>query len=89
MILTMNSHEQQKHGYKYRREDRYNVIVYCSIEISHKEFREHWLKYHGIMVDRPASLERFKTFIRGQYPSAKYFNVYGGISGDFYKRIYL
>jgi hypothetical protein len=87
----MNKQEQKKHGYTYRREDRYNVTVFCDeqLDVKNKTYGIHWLKFHGIMVDRPAVLEGFKKFLHAQFPTAKYFNVYGGVSGDYYKRIYL
>jgi hypothetical protein len=83
----MNRSEQKKHGYTYRREDLYSVTIYCEAP-GGKDFGVSWLKYRNIAVDRPAVLERFKKFVRVQFPLAKYMNVYGGISGDYYKRIY-
>jgi hypothetical protein len=83
----MNSSEQKKKGYSYRREDLYSVTIYCEPP-GGKEFGVTWLKYRNIAVDRPAILEQFKKFIRSTFPGARYMNVYGGMSGDYYKRIY-
>lgn len=87
----MNRSEQKKHGYTYRREDLYTCIVFLIEDMPWNETEKPkplCLKYRNIPVDKPASLERFKNFICVQYPTAKYFNVYGGLSGDYYKRVY-
>jgi hypothetical protein len=84
----MNHSEQKKNGYNYRREDLYNVTVYCEPPAG-KQFGVVWLKYRNISVDKPARLDEFKKFIRNKFPDAKYMNVYGGLTGDYYKRVYL
>jgi hypothetical protein len=84
----MNHSEQKKHGYTYKREDLYTAIIFCSgLDNRQLNFLE-VLKYRNIAADRPAVLERFKTFIRTHYPAAKYMNLYGGLTGDYYKRVY-
>jgi hypothetical protein len=88
----MNSIEQKKHGYQYHREDLYTVIIFCATEIWQQSMAPrdqlYCLKYRNIAVDKPAILEVFNKFIRKEFPNAKYMNVYGGVSGDYYKRVY-
>lgn len=84
---TMNHSEQKKNGYQYRREDLYSVTIYCE-PLGGKEYGITWLKYRNIPVDKPARLDDFKKFITKKFPGARYMNVYGGISGDYYKRVY-
>lgn len=88
----MKSSEQKKHGYSYKREDLYTCIVFIQSDSPYgvrDKLQPTCVKYRKIRVDHPATLEQFKKFILGQFPGAKYFNVYGGMSGDYYKRIYL
>jgi hypothetical protein len=84
-IFQMNRSEQKKKGYDYKREDLYTVIILVHPLIP--EFKQA-LKYHNVSVDKPAALESFKKFILGRFPGATYMNVYGGMSGDYYRRIY-
>jgi hypothetical protein len=84
----MNHSEQKKHGYTYKREDLYTAIIFCGgTDALQRNFLE-VLKYRNIAADKPATLEQFKKFIKTQFPAAKYMNLYGGLTGDYYKRIY-
>ncbi len=83
----MNSHEQKKHGYTYRREDLYTCIVICGDGKTGSQPAAE--KYRKIRVDNAKILDAFKKFILDKFPTAKYMNVYGGVSGDYYKRVYL
>lgn len=83
----MNSHEQKKHGYSYKREDLYTCIVFCGETKGNTQPAA--VKYRKIRVDHAKTLDAFKEFILGKFPTAQYMNVYGGITGDFYKRVYL
>lgn len=85
----MNHQEQKKHGYKYKREDLYTAIVFCKMDTGGGTFKLHTLKYRNIAADKESTLGIFKKFLQRQYPTAQYMNLYGGMSGDFYKRVYL
>lgn len=88
----MNSSSQKKSGYHYKREDLYTCVVFIVQEMPWKEDtppRPVCVKYRNIPVDKPAPFERFKKFILAEFPAAKYMNVYGGQSRDFYKQIKL
>ena len=82
----MKASEQKKRGYIYKREDLYTCIVFGYTGFDNLPVV---MKYHNIQVDKPAVLDRFKKFVSEKFGGAKYFNVYGGQSGDYYKRIYL
>jgi hypothetical protein len=89
----MNSSEHKKKDYNYKREDLYTVIVFCKTEIWPQSMTPadqlHCLKYRNVAADKPAVLEHFKKFIRSKFRNAKYFNIYGGITGDYVRREYL
>lgn len=89
----MNSSEQKKRGYNYKREDLYTCVVFIVDDVPPgKELdrpRPVCVKYRNIPVDKAAPFERFKKFILAEFPAAKYMNVYGGQSRDFYKQIKL
>lgn len=67
---------------QYKREDLLTAIVICMRDNKVTGA----LKYHKIK-NVPGTMDRFKTFVKTNFPDAVHINYYGGISKNFIERV--